>query len=226
MSTPTLATKLYIPPPRPNAVLRPRLIEQLNKGHPSGRRLTLISAPAGFGKTTLVSEWIHQKAEGGRTLSPARSAGVKDELNAAAIHPSSLILHPFKVAWLSLDEGDSDLARFLMYFVAALQTIMPKFGEGVLSALQAAQPPTEALLTTLLNELAAVPDRVILVLDDYHTLDSQPVDQALTFLIDHLPPQTGAGHHHPRRPSTPAGPAPRARTVDRTTRRRFALHAR
>ena len=189
MSTPTLATKLYIPPPRPNVVLRPRLIEQLNKGHPSGRRLTLISAPAGFGKTTLVSEWIHQKAEGGRTLAPARSTGVKDEPNAAAIHPSSLILHPFKVAWLSLDEGDSDLARFLMYFVAALQTIMPKFGEGVLSALQAAQPPTEALLTTLLNELAAVPDRVILVLDDYHTLDSQPVDQALTFLIDHLPPQ-------------------------------------
>ena len=189
MPAPVLATKLYIPPPRPNAVPRPRLIARLNDGLRAGRKLALISAPAGFGKTTLVSEWINQKAEGGRTLAPARSAGMKDEASAAAVHPSSLISHPFKVAWLSLDEGDSDLARFLVYFVAAVQTIAPQFGEGVVAALHASQAqPTDALLTTLLNELAAIPDRFLLVLDDYHTLDCKPIDEALTFLLDHLPP--------------------------------------
>src|SRR5512140_449007 len=92
-----LATKLYIPPLRPGCVRRDRLIDRLNEGLASGRRLSLISASAGFGKTTLVSECINQQAEGGRR---------KDESSAAAIHSSSLILHPFKVAWLSLDEGD------------------------------------------------------------------------------------------------------------------------
>src|SRR4030065_2971772 len=93
MSTPVLATKLYIPPPRPKIILRPRLIERLNEGLPSGRTpgVTLISAPAGFGKTTLVSEWV-----------------------AVCERP---------VAWLSLDEGDKDPARFLTYLLAALQTI-------------------------------------------------------------------------------------------------------
>ena len=99
MSTPILATKLYIPPPRPNVVLRPRLIERLNEG--LHRKLTLISAPAGFGKTTLVSAWV-----------------------AGCERP---------VAWLSLDEGDNDPTRFLTYLVAALQTIAPKIGEGVLA---------------------------------------------------------------------------------------------
>ena len=96
MSTPVLVTKLYIPPPRPKAVLRPRLIERLNEG--LHRKLTLISAPAGFGKTTLVSAWV-----------------------AGCGRP---------VAWLSLDEGDNDPARFLTYLVAALQTIAPQIGEG------------------------------------------------------------------------------------------------
>jgi LuxR family maltose regulon positive regulatory protein len=91
--------------------------------------------------------------------------------------------------WLSLDEGDSDPTRFLAYLIAALQTIVPDFGQGVLAALQAAQPPVDALLTSLLNELAALPDRLIFVLDDYHTLDCKPIDEALTFLLDHLPPQ-------------------------------------
>jgi LuxR family transcriptional regulator, maltose regulon positive regulatory protein len=88
---------------------------------------------------------------------------------------------------LSLDEGDSDLARFLLYFVSAVRTIAPKCGENVLNMLQPMQP-TEVVLTTLINELAAIPDRFILVLDDYHTLDCQPIDDGLTFLIDHLPP--------------------------------------
>lgn len=158
MSAPILATKLYIPPPRPKVVLRPRLIEQLNDGLARSCKLTLISAPAGFGKTTLVSEWI---------------IGCK---------------HP--VIWLSLDEGDSDLARFLMYFTAALQKVRENFGTGVLEMLQSPQPPSnESILTTLLNEIAAIPDNFIFVLDDYHIIDSKPVDDALAFLLEHLPPQ-------------------------------------
>ncbi|MBI5966037.1 MAG: tetratricopeptide repeat protein [Chloroflexi bacterium] len=158
MSTPILATKLYIPPPRAKIVLRPRLIERLNEGLSSGRKLTLISASAGFGKTTLVSEWI---ATCGRP-----------------------------VAWLSLDEGDNDPARFLTYLIAALQTIAANIGEGVLGALQSPQPPSiESILTALLNEITTIPDNFILVLDDYHIIDSKPVDNALAFLLEYLPPQ-------------------------------------
>ena len=158
MSTPILATKLYIPPPRVKIVLRPRLIEQLNKGLISGHKLTIISASAGFGKTTLVSEWI-----------------------AGCERP---------VAWLSLDEGDNDPTRFLTYLVTALQKIKENIGAGVLGAIQSHQPPpTESILTNLLNEVAAIPDNFILVLDDYHVIDSKPVDNALTFLVEHLPPQ-------------------------------------
>ena len=156
MPTPILATKLYIPPPRPQVVLRPRLIERLNEG--LHRKLTLISAPAGFGKTTLVSEWV-----------------------AGRERP---------VAWLSLDEGDSDPTRFLTYLVAALQTIAAEIGKGVLGVLQSPQPPsTESILTTLLNEITTIPDHFVLVLDDYHAIDAQAVDYALTFLLEHLPPR-------------------------------------
>jgi LuxR family maltose regulon positive regulatory protein len=168
MSTLILATKLYIPPPRSKIVLRPRLIERLNEGLSAGRKLTLISASAGFGKTTLVSEWV---------------TGCKRP-----------------VAWLSLDEGDNDPTCFLTYLVAALQTVEPKIGEGILGILHAAQsqpPPIELLLTDLLNEIIAISDnpstgsgqRFILVLDDYHVLDSKQVNGALTFLLEHLPPQ-------------------------------------
>jgi LuxR family maltose regulon positive regulatory protein len=162
MPVPILATKLYIPPPRPKIVPRPRLIERLDAGLTAGCKLTLISASAGFGKTTLVSEWI-----------------------SGCQRP---------VAWLSLDEADNDLIRFLTYLVAALQTLPPKtgganIGEGVLSVLLSPQPPpTELILTTLLNEIAAIPNNFIFVLDDYHVIDSQPVDQALVFLLEHLPP--------------------------------------
>src|SRR5579863_2026142 len=156
MPTPILATKLYIPRLRPNVVLRPRLIERLNEG--LHRKLTLISAPAGFGKTTLVSAWVE---------------GIE--------RPT---------AWLSLDEGDNNPARFLVYLVAALQTIAATIGEGVLGVLQSPQPPpTEAILTALLNEITMLPDQFVLVLDDYHLIDARPVDQALTYLVEHLPPQ-------------------------------------
>ncbi len=160
MSAPILATKLYIPPPRPKIVLRPRLIERLNEGISSGRTpgVTLISAPAGFGKTTLVNEWV-----------------------AGCERP---------VAWLSLDEGDNDPVRFISYLIAALQTIKTGLGEGLLAALQSPQPPPiESILTALINEITTIPDNFIFVLDDYHIIDSKPVDNALTFLIEHLPPQ-------------------------------------
>jgi LuxR family maltose regulon positive regulatory protein len=167
MSAPILATKLYIPPPRPKVVARPRLIERLNEGLSSGRKLTLISAPAGFGKTTLVSEWMAspwQRPEGqecGRL-----------------------------VAWLSLDEGDNDPARFISYLVKALQTIQAGIGEGLLAALQSPQPlQIETILTTLLNEISTIPENFLLVLDDYHSIDSKAVDQSLAFLVEHQPPQ-------------------------------------
>src|SRR5579864_1094793 len=133
MPTPILATKLYIPWPRPNVVIRPRLSERLNEG--LHHKLILISAPAGFGKTTLVSEWL-----------------------AGCQRPT---------AWLSLDEGENDPARFLAYLVAALQTIAATLGEGVLGVLQSPQPPaTEVILTDLLNEITTLPDHFVLVLDD------------------------------------------------------------
>lgn len=153
-----LVTKLYVPPPPPKAVLRPRLMERMNEG--LHRKLILISAPAGFGKTTLVSEWL---------------AGCGQA-----------------VAWLSLDEGDNDPVRFLTYLVASLQTIADDIGNGVLAAIQTSQPPmaiNEFLLATLVNEIAAVPNEFILVLDDYHLIDSEPIDQALAFLLDHLSSQ-------------------------------------
>ena len=158
MSDVLLLTKLYIPPPRLNLVLRSRLLERLNEGLSLGRKLTLISAPAGFGKTTLVSEWI-----------------------AAYTGP---------VAWLSLDEGDSHPHRFMTYLISALQPIASNVGKGALAALQSTEPPSnESLLTALLNEITNIPDPCILVLDDYHVIDSKPVDEALAFLLDHLPPQ-------------------------------------
>jgi LuxR family maltose regulon positive regulatory protein len=161
MPEPLLLTKLFVSPPRPKIVLRPRLIERLNEGMHC--KLTLISAPAGFGKTTLVSEWV-----------------------AGCGQP---------VAWLLLDEGDNDPTRFLTYLIAALQTMPPKtsganIGAGVLAVLQSPQPPsTESILTALLNEITTIPDHFILVLDDYHVIDSKPIDQALTFLLEHLPPR-------------------------------------
>src|SRR6266516_1594903 len=158
MPPPMLTTKLYIPRLRPNVVSRPRLIERLNEG--LQRKLTLISAPAGFGKTTLVSEW----AEG---IERPRA----------------------RTAWLSLDEGDNDPIGFLTYLVAALQTMAANIGEGVLGVLQSPQPPPiESILTALLNDLTTISDHFILVLDDYHVLDAQPIDQALTYLVEHLPP--------------------------------------
>jgi len=153
---PLIRTKLYIPTSRQRLVSRPRLIEKINQG--VAQKLILISAPAGFGKTTLVNEWLTKSGK--------------------------------RAAWLSLDERDGDLNRFLEYFIAALQPVSEGYGRTSLCLVQSPKPPSiESILTTLINEIAAIPDELIIVLDDYHLLDSQPVDHALTFLLEHLPPQ-------------------------------------
>ncbi len=149
-----LRTKLYIPRKRSHLVPRPRLVEQINRG--LEKKLTLISAPAGFGKTTLLSEWI----------------------------PTS----PRSVTWLFLDEGDNNPTQFWAYFVAALQGLHPDLGASVFALIQSPQaPPIKSILTELINELTAFSLPFASVLDDYHFIDSQPIDEALSFLIDHLP---------------------------------------
>ena len=156
MSTAILATKLYVPRLQPRVVLRSRLVARLDEGLQRG--LTLISAPAGFGKTTLLGEWL------------------------AAV--------PRPAAWVSLDEGDSDPARFLAYLIAALRTVAADIGEDLLGALESPQPPPAgALLTALLNEIDATEDDFVLVLDDYHAIDSAAVDEAVAFVVEHLPPR-------------------------------------
>jgi LuxR family maltose regulon positive regulatory protein len=156
MATPLLTTKLYVPPVRTDWVPRPRLIARLNEG--LHRKLTLISTPAGFGKTTLLSKWV-----------------------AACDRP---------VAWVSLDEGDNDPARFWAYFIAGVQKIHEDVGESALAALQSPRPPMmQGLLTGLINDLADVPEHLVLVLDDLHVIVDRTVNDGLAFLLDNLPPQ-------------------------------------
>jgi LuxR family maltose regulon positive regulatory protein len=161
VTRPLLTTKLYALPPRPESVPRPRLIERLNAGLPRqgggfARKLTLVSAPAGYGKTTLLSEW---------TATTDKS-----------------------VAWLPLDEGDNDPVRFWTYLAGALRQIEVDLGQGIPNALRSPQqPPIEALLTSLINHIAAFANDVVLVLDDYHLITGRRIHDALSFLLDHLP---------------------------------------
>jgi LuxR family maltose regulon positive regulatory protein len=161
---PLLQTKLYIPPLRPELVSRPHLIERLNAG--LDRKLLLVSAPAGFGKTTLLSEWV-------------------DDLRRDAAKENRT-----GTAWLSLDENDNEPSRFLAHLIAALQTIEANVGQGASSALQSpGPPPVDAVLTWLINDIAALSGKIVLVLDDYHLIQAQPIHDALRFLLEHLPPQ-------------------------------------
>jgi LuxR family transcriptional regulator, maltose regulon positive regulatory protein len=158
MAGPLLETKLHVPRWRRNLVARRSLSERLSRGTESA--LTLVSAPAGFGKTTLLAEWLTVAAADGRS-----------------------------VAWLSLDQRDNDPALFWTYLVAALNTGAPGGGAGALSLLQPPQPPNEAGLVALLNDLDAISNDVVLVLDDYHVIDARDVQDAMAFLLEHLPPQ-------------------------------------
>lgn len=158
MDTPLLTTKFYIPPPGSRIVDRQHLIQRLNEGVKQGCKLTLISAPVGYGKTTLVSNWLSTQ-----------------EI-------------PF--AWLSLDPEDGDPLRFWIYFIAALQTVQPELGQTALTMLQTAQSPSiENILSDLINQIATLPERTILVLDDYHVLQTAGLHLEFNFLLDHLPPQ-------------------------------------
>jgi LuxR family transcriptional regulator, maltose regulon positive regulatory protein len=158
MAGPLLETKLHVPRWRRSLVARPRLSERLSRGAESA--LILVSAPAGFGKTTLLAEWLAVAAAGGRS-----------------------------VAWLSLDQRDNDPALFWTYLVAALNTGAPAVGAGALALLQPPQPPNEAGLVALLNDLDAISNDVVLVLDDYHVIDARDVQDGMAFLLEHLPPQ-------------------------------------
>jgi len=168
MGAPILVTKLYIPPPRPEIVKRTGLVERLSSG--LERKMTLLSAPAGFGKTTLVSHWLESLP-----------------VSSAEKH------HPIRTAWLSLDADDNDPVRFLSYLTSALRQVEdldPAFGQDVLSMLQSPQPPPPAtVLISLINELADIPGKIILVLDDYHLIEADSIHQGLVYLLDNLPPQ-------------------------------------
>ena len=161
MSHPLIETKLFLPSPRAGLVARPRLRHRLDTGRAA--RLLLISAPAGFGKTTLLVDWM------------------------ASLQTSSD--KPVRGAWLSLDPADNDPARFWRYLVAALRTALPGIGEDALAMLGDSQtPPVEMLLTTVVNDLGAAEVEVVLLLDDYHVIDAPAVHEGMTFLLAHLPP--------------------------------------
>jgi LuxR family maltose regulon positive regulatory protein len=182
LNDPLLTTKLYMPRPRRNFVSRPRLTSQLDQALACA--LIVISAPAGFGKTTLLSEWNFAKAEGERMTDEEK-------------------IHPSRVAWLSLDEDDNDPARFLSYLIAALQTIQPELGAATLAVLRAQYPslvPVQndvaawgRLTFPLLNEIAAFlagsTAELVFILDDYHVINTPAVHEVITCLLDHLPPQ-------------------------------------
>ncbi len=155
--TSILKTKLNISPARPQLVPHPRLVERLQEC--LNYNLILVSAPAGFGKTTLLSGWTRE--------------------SQPRIH----------TAWVSLDEGDNDPVRFWDYFIAALEILQPAIGEKAMALLHSPQPlPIESVLTTLINDLSSVSKNFVLVLDDYHFIKSQNIHAGIAFLLEHLPP--------------------------------------
>ncbi len=168
---------------KPNLVARPRLLEKLDRGLEGGQCMILLSAPAGYGKTTLLHEWLSTNVERGRTLAPHSIAGTKDEGNA-----NSNSLHPFKVAWLTLDEADNDVVHFWAYVIFALQAIHDELGETALAQLRSPQPPPiNLILPGLLNEIDALHDRALLVLDDYHVIRDPRIHDSIVFVLEHLP---------------------------------------
>lgn len=163
-STPLLAAKLFPPPYRSSLVARPRLTRKLDEGLRAGQKVTLVCAPAGFGKTTLVVEWLEQFAATSR--SGGRSFG-----------------------WLSLEPSDNDLVMFLRYLLAALQAIHPQVGQSTQELVGASRLPAhDALLMPLLNDLHALTEPFVLVLDDYHSIQDPAIHEALAFFLERQPP--------------------------------------
>ena len=158
VTTSLLDTKLYAPRRRTGLVSRPHLTDRVQLGTQS--KLTLVSAPAGFGKSTLLAEWLG--------AAPAEGTGT---------------------AWLSLDPGDNQPFVFWTHVVAALQTAAPAVGAAMLTLLRSRDRSIEAVLAPLLNELNALPHDLVLVLDDYHTIDSPEIQDGMAFLLEHLPTQ-------------------------------------
>jgi LuxR family maltose regulon positive regulatory protein len=157
MSTPLLRTKLFLPRPPDGILARPRVAELLRRG--VAGKLTLVSAQAGFGKSTAIAAWAHAEAA------------------------------PGSVAWVSLDGDDADELTFWTYVVTALDGPVPGVREGVLPLLERPGPAMTVVLTELVNRLSDGPGEVVLVLDDYHLVDGPAVAEGVTFLLDHLPPQ-------------------------------------
>ena len=162
---PVLATKLHVPNPRRQLVPRPRLTDRLSARSTVMPRLVLVAAPAGFGKTTVLTQWL--SATDSTSAQPAP-----------------------RVAWLSLDEGDSDVARFLGHVVAALQTTNSDLGVDALALMDTDRGfATDAVLVSLVNDLDTIADPTVLALDDYHLVDAPAVHEAMSFLLDNLPRQ-------------------------------------
>ncbi|MFO7681014.1 MAG: LuxR C-terminal-related transcriptional regulator [Chloroflexota bacterium] len=171
MTRPLLQTKLYRPAPRPDLVTRERLLQQLLSGLWTGqafaRKLTLVTAPAGFGKTTLILAFGFWLADQAQT-------------EAKIENPKS--------AWLSLDEADNDPVRFLRYIIAALQSALPEIGHTAASLLEPGDTAVlEEALTDHINEISTAACPTILPLDDYHLIHHAGIEAMLTFLFDHQP---------------------------------------
>lgn len=165
IAPPLLKTKLHIPHLRPDMVPRSRLIKQLNER--IQRKLTLITAPAGYGKTILAAEWIH-------TLQSETTVTASEH----------------RITWLSLEKADSEPIRFLSYLIATLQQVAPEIGVGALSLFEMAQsPPLNIVLNELINDLAGLNHHILLVLDDYHVLSHPEIHEALCYLVEHQPHQ-------------------------------------
>jgi LuxR family maltose regulon positive regulatory protein len=174
-----LTTKLA--PPRLHGILAPRpaLLARLEQG--LDQKLTLLSAPPGFGKTTLVSQWLHRMRND--------ELGMMNETSKASPHHSSFIIHHSEIAWLSLDANDNDPARFWRYLISACRNFATDLGASALEQLNRPHPLSfETLLTSFINELAQLPGRFVFILEDYQEINARQIHETMTFLLDHLPP--------------------------------------